>query len=402
MATIVDWLLKHPKGIPTRAGFSVVPSSGHAPLEVVFDGSESTAVEGAAIVSYVWDFGDHGTEMGKVSSHVYDNPGRYLATLTIRTDTGQVDVSGRMVTLLCPPSEDVSPWIARDIGDPDYSGSVRRCSDGQNCLDICAGGTGLLTMDRFFFVHQELDGAIRLSASIVEMNGAGNSFLGLMLREGSSAAARFATVGFERGSALDAEGVLRFRFRLRDGRMPSTRLGMRVPSLPCYIRLEREGEAVRAFGSLDAVDWTQLGEEVLPDLSDALLSGVAAYAKDTGGAPFSPLRAYIGAGVVERAPVFHRADPNSSGTADISDSIAIFSHLFLGDPPVLSCLESADTNNNAVIDISDGISILQWLFENGPEPAPPGPPEPERPCGPDADPFGSTGDLGCADYGFCS
>ena len=96
---------------------------------------------------------------------------------------------------------------------------------------------------------------------------------------------------------------------------------------------------------------------------------------------------------------FHRADPNSSGTTDISDGIAIFGYLFLGNPATLTCLESADTNNDATIDISDGIAILQYLFGGGPAPAAPGPAE--EPCGPDLDPPGSAGDLGCEGYQAC-
>jgi hypothetical protein len=62
---------------------------------------------------------------------------------------------------------------------------------------------------------------------------------------------------------------------------------------------------------------------------------------------------------------FRRGDPNSSGTTDISDGIAIFGFLFLGNPATLSCKESADANNDGTIDISDGISLLNWLFIGG-------------------------------------
>jgi hypothetical protein len=52
---------------------------------------------------------------------------------------------------------------------------------------------------------------------------------------------------------------------------------------------------------------------------------------------------------------FHRGDPNSSGTTDISDGITIFGFLFFGNPATLACLESADANNDGRIDVSDGI-----------------------------------------------
>ena len=104
---------------------------------------------------------------------------------------------------------------------------------------------------------------------------------------------------------------------------------------------------------------------------------------------------------VERpSPVpFHRGDPNSSGTIDISDSVAVFGYLFLGDPQTLSCNESADANNDGAIDISDGIYLLSWLFAGGMGPADPGPTEAS--CGQDPDPPGSPGDLGCEAYIPC-
>jgi hypothetical protein len=96
--------------------------------------------------------------------------------------------------------------------------------------------------------------------------------------------------------------------------------------------------------------------------------------------------------------LFHRADPNGSGTTDLSDAIAIFGYLFLGsDSP--TCLESADANNSGAIDISDGVAILNWLFGSGEDPAAPGPAT--APCGPDPDPSGSAGDLGCEAYSAC-
>jgi ELWxxDGT repeat protein len=96
---------------------------------------------------------------------------------------------------------------------------------------------------------------------------------------------------------------------------------------------------------------------------------------------------------------FHRGDPNSSGTTDISDAILIFGFLFLGDPEALSCKESADANNDGAVDISDGIFLLNWLFTDGPEPGAPGPTG--KPCGFDPDPAGSAGDLGCDAYVPC-
>ncbi len=99
------------------------------------------------------------------------------------------------------------------------------------------------------------------------------------------------------------------------------------------------------------------------------------------------------------AAVFHRGDPNASDSVDISDGIFIFEFLFSANAPTLNCREAADSNNDGSIDISDGLYLLNWLFADGAELPAPGPAS--APCGPDPDPPGSPGDLGCDDYGPC-
>jgi len=53
---------------------------------------------------------------------------------------------------------------------------------------------------------------------------------------------------------------------------------------------------------------------------------------------------------------------------------------------------AADIQNDGIVDISDPIALLGFIFLGGEPPAPPGF---TRPCGPDPDPPGSPGDLGC-------
>jgi hypothetical protein len=73
-------------------------------------------------------------------------------------------------------------------------------------------------------------------------------------------------------------------------------------------------------------------------------------------------------------------------------------YLFLGHaaPP---CLESGDTNNDRRINVTDPIAIFGFLFLGDAVPAAPGPPQ--MPCGfdPDASEPGSF--LGCAFYNKC-
>jgi hypothetical protein len=82
---------------------------------------------------------------------------------------------------------------------------------------------------------------------------------------------------------------------------------------------------------------------------------------------------------------FLRGDSNGSARVDLSDPIALLSHLFLGQDPV-PCLDAADGNDDGTLDITDAIFVLGHLFLGGA--APPEPyPEPGSDPTPDA--------LGC-------
>ena len=93
-------------------------------------------------------------------------------------------------------------------------------------------------------------------------------------------------------------------------------------------------------------------------------------------------------------PLFHRGDPNDSGSLDLSDGLYIFNYLFTGGAQP-SCNESADSNADGAVDLSDGIYLLSYLFLGGPAPAPPGPPV--QPCGP----VPADSILGCESYSGC-
>jgi len=72
---------------------------------------------------------------------------------------------------------------------------------------------------------------------------------------------------------------------------------------------------------------------------------------------------------------FVRADTNLDGRIDISDSIAIFGHLFLGSGPV-PCLDAAAVDDSAVddsgvVELTDRISLNNFLFLGGTAPASP-------------------------------
>lgn len=81
--------------------------------------------------------------------------------------------------------------------------------------------------------------------------------------------------------------------------------------------------------------------------------------------------------------LFRRGDTDTSGTAQITDAIAIFGFLFLGEEEP-DCLDAADVDDNGQVQITDGINLLNFLFLGGIDPMPPGPEN----CGPDPSPDG--------------
>ncbi len=61
--------------------------AGYAPLTVQFDASRSFDPDGS-IVSYSWNFGDGGTASGEKVTHMFNQTGNYIVTLTVEDDSG--------------------------------------------------------------------------------------------------------------------------------------------------------------------------------------------------------------------------------------------------------------------------------------------------------------------------
>jgi len=78
--------------IPPVVTATADPTSGSAPLFVVFTGTASDP-GGGEIISYIWDFGDGGTSTAPVAPHVYEDPGSYTAALTVVDDEGDTTTS---------------------------------------------------------------------------------------------------------------------------------------------------------------------------------------------------------------------------------------------------------------------------------------------------------------------
>jgi subtilisin family serine protease len=167
--------------------------------------------------------------------------------------------------------------------------------------------------------------------------------------------------------------------------------GLTFPRLDVLAAVEAAGEDCNRNGVADLVDLlvartsADCNDNLAPDECD-IESGASL---DTDGDR-----------VPDECPgvLFHRGDPDGSGVSNLGDAVFLFNFLFLGDAAP-RCRESADTDNDHHVNVSDGISLMNHLFLDGPPPAPPG--SPLSACGPDPDPPGTRGDLGCGAYDRC-
>ena len=74
--------------LPPSATMSITPTTGPAPLNVMFDGTASTDPDGT-ITTWSWSFGDGTVGTGSRISHNYTNPGTYNVNLSVTDNSGE-------------------------------------------------------------------------------------------------------------------------------------------------------------------------------------------------------------------------------------------------------------------------------------------------------------------------
>ena len=93
-------------------------------LSVGFDGTTSTAADGATIASYAWDFDDGDTSTQPAPTHLYDAAGTYDVTLTVVDSLGASDSVTQPVTVAAATTlaadefqrTSASGWGTADVG----------------------------------------------------------------------------------------------------------------------------------------------------------------------------------------------------------------------------------------------------------------------------------------------
>lgn len=84
--------------------FALKPAQGIAPLTVQFDASESF-IPGETINGFIWRFDrDEGEETfgDGHATHIFEEPGEYVVTLTVRTESGKSETTNKTVVVRAP------------------------------------------------------------------------------------------------------------------------------------------------------------------------------------------------------------------------------------------------------------------------------------------------------------
>jgi len=98
---------------PLQASASAAPSSGTAPLSVIFTGSASG---GTSPYTYSWDFGDGSTSSEQSPSHTYSAANDYSAILTVtdnndNQDTASLNISVSQQVVAMQATANASPTV---------------------------------------------------------------------------------------------------------------------------------------------------------------------------------------------------------------------------------------------------------------------------------------------------
>jgi hypothetical protein len=101
---------------PVTADIDASTLSGLAPLEVVFSGENSTAIE--SIASYTWDFGDGNTAAGSVVTNTFTAIGTYTVELTVVDTLSNSNSATVEISATAEPVESVTVLM------DDFSGSL--------------------------------------------------------------------------------------------------------------------------------------------------------------------------------------------------------------------------------------------------------------------------------------
>jgi regulation of enolase protein 1 (concanavalin A-like superfamily) len=172
-----------------------------------------------------------------------------------------------------------SPQQSVDIGSPAIAGSA---TFSQGTYTVSAAGRNIsASADQFHYVYQPLTGDMDVSAKVASYTGVPpGAKAGVMIRETLTAGSPHAF------ATLTRDGRYLFQRRpIADGASVSTAVAGTTPG---WVRLNRTGDLITAYRSLDGTTWTVMGSDSFP-MADTVFVGIAVTSRDVAAAATAAL-----------------------------------------------------------------------------------------------------------------
>jgi PKD repeat protein len=150
---------------------------------VAFNGSGSYDVDGE-IVNWTWSFGDGKKGYGERVDHTYEVYGTFLATLTVRDDSGGINTTSALITVRNQPptaSMDISPLVAYTRQTVSFDGSNSSDPENQIASYYWSFGDGTSSTGAKVAHAYEDDGWYTVRLTVMDQD-ATSSFIELVLK----------------------------------------------------------------------------------------------------------------------------------------------------------------------------------------------------------------------------
>lgn len=156
------------------------------------------------------------------------------------------------------------PWAAQDIGTVGRAGSA---AESGGTFTVTGAGADIWgSRDAFQFVYQPLSGDGTITARVATIQNTHSwAKAGVMICESLAADSRHALVALTRGN-----GVAFQRRRTTGGTSVHT-AGNTAAQAPYWVRLERSGNTLRAYQSVDGSTWTLVGSDAISMAADVYI-----------------------------------------------------------------------------------------------------------------------------------
>ena len=203
------------------------------------------------------------------SSMVYSGPINITESKTIKayaTKYGMADssISQSIYTINLPPP---SPWLHGDIGTVNPTGTAIYSNGSFSNTGAGADIEG--TADAFHYIYQPVSGDVTITAHVESLDNTNPwAKAGVMIRSTTAADA------INTMTTVTPSNGVSFQKRTANSGLTSSTVVAGVAS-PVWIRLQKIGDAISSFRSVDGTTWTQIGTAATVTLPSTFYVGLA-------------------------------------------------------------------------------------------------------------------------------